>query len=127
MTGPSPRGSLAAGELHAALRQMLAGLERERQALAALDIDEITGCAAGKRALCETLAGVTPDALDAEARTMLAAARRLNEVNRQIRNLVAANVAARLETLSGNLGESLGAGAVRRAAVPARLRLVANG
>ena len=113
----------AGSELHATLRQLLAGLERERQALAALDIDEITGCAVGKRGLCETLAGVTPDALDAEARTMLAAARRLNEVNRQIRNLVAANVAARLETLS----ESLGAGAVRRAAVPTRLRLVANG
>ncbi len=119
MTG----AALSTGALHAALRQMLAGLERERQALAALDIDEITGCAAGKRGLCETLAGVTPDALDAEARTMLEAARRLNEVNRQIRNLVAANVAARLETLS----ESLGAGAVRRAAVPSRLRLVANG
>jgi len=120
MTG----AALSTGELHAALRQLLAGLERERQALAALDIDEITGCAAGKRGLCETLAGVTPNALDAEARTMLEAARRLNEVNRQIRNLVAANVAARLETLS----ESLGAGAVRRAAVlPTRLRLVANG
>ena len=54
---------------------------------------------------------------------MLETAKRTNEVNRQIRNLVAANVAARLETL----GESLGAGAVRRSAPPARLRLVANG
>lgn len=122
MTGASSPGRLAPAELHAALRQLLAGLERERQALAALDIDEITGCAAGKRALCETLAGVAPDALDAEARTMLEAARRLNEVNRQIRNLVAANVAARLETL----GQSLGSGALGRAA-PSRLRLVANG
>lgn len=123
MTGPTSLGRLMPAELHAALRQLLAGLERERQALAALDIDEITGCAAGKRGLCEMLAGVTPDALDAEARTMLEAARRLNEVNRQIRNLVAANVAARLETLS----ESLGAGAVRRAAPLTRLRLIANG
>lgn len=127
MTGASSHGRLTPAELHAALRQLLAGLERERQALAALDIDEITGCAAGKRGLCETLAGVAPDALDAEARTMLEAARRLNEVNRQIRNLVAANVAARLETLSGNLGEGPGAGAVRRAALPSWLRLIANG
>lgn len=119
MTGSAP----SPAEVHATLRQMLAGLERERQALAALDIDEILGCAAGKRAACEALAGVAPDALDAEARAMLETARRINEVNRQIRNLVAANVAARLETLS----ESLGAGAVRRAAMPPRLRLVAGG
>jgi len=110
-------------QIHATLRQMLAGLERERQALAALDIDEILGCAAGKAGLCDVLAGVQPAALDAEARAMLETARRLNEVNRQIRNLVAANVAARLETL----GESLGAGAGRRVALPHRLRLVANG
>ncbi len=110
-------------ELHATLRQMLAGLERERQALAALDIDAILGCATGKQALCETLTGVHPAALDAEARAMLETAKRLNEVNRQIRNLVAANVAARLETL----GQSLGSGAPGRAALPTRLCLVANG
>ena len=123
MTGQTTGGSLSRAEVHATLRQMLAGLDRERQALAALDIDEILGSAAGKRALCDALAGVAPDALDAEARAMLETARRTNEVNRQIRNLIAANVTARLETL----GESLGAGAVRRSASPARLRLVANG
>lgn len=113
---------LSPGEVHAALRQMLAALDAERQALAALDIDEILGCASGKQRLCDTLAGVAPQTLDAEARALLETARRLNEVNRQIRNLVAANVAARLEAL----GESLGAGAVRRA-IPSRLRLVAAG
>ena len=123
MTRQTTGGLLTPAELHATLRQMLAGLERERQALAALDIDEILGSAAAKRALCDALAGVAPDALDAEARAMLETARRTNEVNRQIRNLVSANVAARLETL----GESLGAGAMRRSAPPARLRLVANG
>lgn len=33
---------------------------------------------------------------------MLDAARRLNEVNRQVRNLIAANVAARLDALTGS-------------------------
>lgn len=113
-------------EIHHTLRQMLAGLERERQALAALDIDEIMGCAAGKRELCDTLATVPPGALDAEARTLLETARRLNEVNRQVRNLVAANVAARLEMLGERLGTPAGAAARRRLGTPAGLRLVAN-
>ena len=113
--------TLTSSEVHATLRQMLAGLERERQALAALDIDEILGCAGSKRELCDTLAGVTPAALDDEARAMLETAKRTNEVNRQIRNLVAANVTSRLEALS----ESLGAGAMSRTMVPPRLRLVA--
>jgi hypothetical protein len=33
---------------------------------------------------------------------LLDAARRLNEVNRQVRNLIAANVAARLDALTGS-------------------------
>ena len=39
--------------------------------------------------------------VDEECRGMLDAARRLTEVNRQIRNLIAANVSARLDALTG--------------------------
>ena len=39
--------------------------------------------------------------LDEECRGLLDAARRLNEVNRQVRNLIAANVSARLDALTG--------------------------
>ena len=93
--------------LHAALRQMLAVLDAERQALASMDLEAIMGCADSKSALCDALDGLAaemdPATLDAECREMLEAARRLNEVNRQIRNLVAANVAARLEALTGQM------------------------
>jgi hypothetical protein len=87
------------------IRQMLAVLQAERQALAGLDLDAIMGASAQKTALCGTLAssGDTTGALeiDEECRGLLDAARRLNEVNRQIRNLIAANVAARLDVLTG--------------------------
>ena len=85
------------------LRQMLAVLESERQALAALDLDAITGAAQDKNGLCHVLGDGAegPAPLDAECRALLDAARRQNEVNRQIRNLVAANVAARLDALTG--------------------------
>jgi hypothetical protein len=87
--------------LRETLRQMIAVLEAERQALAGLDVDAIVGAAADKEKLCGTLdhSGVTE--LDDECRGMLEAAKRLNEVNRQVRNLVAANVSARLDTLTG--------------------------
>ena len=92
-------------DLHGALRQMLAVLEAERQALASMDIEEIMGCSQHKGALCDRLDSAAstlgPQILDEECRAMLEAARRLNEVNRQIRNLVAANVAARLQALTG--------------------------
>jgi len=39
--------------------------------------------------------------VDDECRGLLDAARRLNEMNRQIRNLIAANVSARLDALTG--------------------------
>lgn len=83
------------------LRQMLAVLEAERQALAGLDLDAILCTAADKEQLCGTLdrSGVTE--IDEECRGLLEAARRLNEVNRQVRNLVAANVSARLDALTG--------------------------
>ena len=87
------------------LRQMLAVLEHERQALAGLDLEAILATAADKGALCDRLDG-TPGgsgglALDDECRGMLDAARRLNEVNRQVRNLIAANVSSRLDALTG--------------------------
>lgn len=88
--------------LRETLRQMLAVLQAERQALAALDLDAIMGAAVDKRALCGTLDQSGADAVDEECRGLLEAARRLNEVNRQVRNLIAANVSARLDALSGS-------------------------
>jgi hypothetical protein len=90
-------------ELAQALRQMVAVLQAERQALAGLDLDGIMGCAVSKRGLCDVIevgsAGAQPDA---ECQGLLESARRLNAVNRQIRNLVAANVSARLDALTGS-------------------------
>ena len=89
------------------LRQMIAVLQAERQALAGLDLDSIMGCAQDKIALCGTLDDCGPFAdasqIDEECRGLLDAARRLNEVNRQVRNLVAANVEARLGSLAGRI------------------------
>lgn len=87
--------------LRATLRQMVAVLQVERQALAGLDLDAIMGTAADKSALCGRLADAGSEAIDAECRGLLDAARRLNEVNRQLRNLIAANVGQRLEALTG--------------------------
>lgn len=84
-----------------ALRRMIAVLEVERQAIAGLDIDAIAGCAEEKAALCGSLVDIANDNFDAESLSLADAARRLNEVNRQVRNLVAANVAARLDSLTG--------------------------
>ena len=88
------------------LRQMIAVLQAERQALAGLDLDAIMGCANDKVTLCGTLDDCGPFATsfaaDEECLGLLDAARRLNEVNRQVRNLIAANVAARLDALTGS-------------------------
>jgi hypothetical protein len=90
-------------ELAQALRQMVAVLQAERQALAGLDLDGIMGCAVSKRGLCDAIEVDSAEGLpDDECRGLLEAARRLNEVNRQIRNLVAANVSARLDALTGS-------------------------
>lgn len=97
-------------QLRDALRQMLAVLEEERQALAGLDLDAIVGSTREKDRLCGTLDafgdayGDTGSAvvLDEECRGMLDAARRLNEVNRQVRNIIAANVTRRLNALTGS-------------------------
>lgn len=83
------------------LRQMIAVLEQERQALATLDADELFETTHRKEALCEGLAPLGPDALDPDIRDLAETARALNEVNRRVRNLLAANVATRLEALGG--------------------------
>lgn len=83
------------------LRQMVAVLQEERQALAGLDIDGILASAVTKTALCGRMDEGAPHEVDAECRGLLDAARQLNEVNRQIRNLLAANVSARLDALTG--------------------------
>lgn len=88
-------------EIKDALRQMLAVMEKERQALADLDIDAITGCTTNKSVLCDRLGQATNDNLDEECLSLIEATKRLNEVNRQIRNLLAANVASRLDSLTG--------------------------
>ncbi|MET0251557.1 MAG: flagellar protein FlgN [Novosphingobium sp.] len=91
----------AAAPLGSTLRQIVAVLQAERQALAALDLDGILGCATTKQALCDEIEGVGVTSIDEECRGLLDSARRLNEVNRQVRNLLAANVAARLDALTG--------------------------
>lgn len=83
------------------LRQMLAVLRAERHALAGIDVDAIMGASVEKSGLCDLLATTAPDGVDEECRGLLDAARRLNEVNRQVRNLIAANVSARLDALTG--------------------------
>ncbi|MFO6430905.1 flagellar protein FlgN [Erythrobacter sp. W302b] len=90
-----------AAALSQSLRQMIAVLERERQALAALDADGLIGAARDKEALCDAMASIGPQTLDGETRTLAETARQLNEVNRRVRNLLAANVAARIEALGG--------------------------
>jgi hypothetical protein len=94
---PKPVPTLAGN-----LRQMIAVLERERQALAALDADGLIGAAQEKETLCDALAAIGPQMLDGETRTLAETARQLNEVNRRVRNLLAANVAARIEALGGS-------------------------
>jgi hypothetical protein len=80
---------------------MIAVLQAERQALAALDADGLIGSARDKEVLCDVLAAMGPGALDGETRALAETARQLNDVNRRVRNLLAANVAARIEALGG--------------------------
>ena len=83
---------------------MIAALENERQALAAMDLDALSLAGTDKLRLCGALEGHGPADLDAECRGLLEAARHQNEVNRKIRNLLAANVAARLDALTSSPG-----------------------
>ena len=96
--------SPAAPTLRENLRQMLALLEGERQALAALDLERILTCADGKLDLCNQIELHGSGYLDEECRGLLDAVSRLNEINRKLRNLIAANVEARLGSLTGNAG-----------------------
>lgn len=86
------------------LRQMLALLEGERQALAALDLERILTCADGKLELCGRIEQRAQTPVDDETRGLLDAVRRLNEINRKMRNLIAANVEARLGAITGKTG-----------------------
>ncbi|WP_226017556.1 flagellar protein FlgN [Novosphingobium sp. FKTRR1] len=88
-------------DLRDTLRHMLAVLEDERHALAGLDVNRILGCAADKNALCGRLDTTASALVDEECRGLLDAARRLNEANRRVRNLIAANVSARLDAMTG--------------------------
>ena len=94
----------AAETLPGKLRQMLAALESERQALAAMDVDALLLAGRDKGALCAMLELESPGAIDEECRGLLLAAKHQNEVNRKVRNLLAANVAARLDALTGAPG-----------------------
>ncbi len=89
-------------ETLATLQQMLALLQGERQALAALDLDRIVTCTNGKMDLCAKLEAVERSSLDEECLGVLDAVRRLNEINRRLRNLIASNVQNRLGALSGS-------------------------
>ena len=84
------------------LRQMLAILESERAALAGLDLERIITCADGKQRICTELETVAREELDEECEGLLNAVRRMNEVNRKLRNMIADNVQARLGSLTGN-------------------------
>ncbi len=88
------------------LRQLIAVMERERQALAALDADSLFLVASEKEQLCEALGGFDGEALDSATLGLAETARHLNEVNRRVRNLLAANVAARIAALGGEVRSS---------------------
>lgn len=91
----------SSSELKIVLRQMLAVMEEERQALAGLDLEAIIGCTNNKVALCDQLGSASNDNLDDECLSMIEAVKRLNDVNRQFRNLISVNVSSRLEALTG--------------------------
>ena len=88
-------------EMRETMRQMVAVLQVERQALAALDLEGILATALDKRDLCGRIDPAPAVASDPECRALVETAKRLNEANRQVRNLLAANVSARLEALTG--------------------------
>ena len=87
------------------LRQMIAVLESERQALAALDLEALVAATRAKNGLCTRLAPVPalPEE-EQECRALAESARALNEINRRVRNLLAVQVAARIDALAGSAG-----------------------
>jgi flagellar biosynthesis/type III secretory pathway chaperone len=81
------------------LRQMIAVLETERQALATLQPDALMAVTRQKEGLCDILAEAGTRPLDEKTRALVETAKSLNDVNRRVRNLLAANVAGRLDAL----------------------------
>lgn len=90
------------------LRQMLALLEGERQALTGLDLERILVCADGKEAICGKIAAAEAHHLnearhlDEECMGLLDAVSRQNSLNRRLRNMIADNVQTRLSALTGS-------------------------
>lgn len=101
MTHLPPVEANPARPLDGILRQLIAVLERERQALASLDADDLFVIAREKEGLCEALGNYGSAALDEGSRPLAETARQLNEINRRVRNLLAANIAARIAALGG--------------------------
>ncbi len=86
------------------LRQVIALLQEERQVLAGLNIASIMDPKLDNVPQCGTLdnsgAFAGDPAWDEECQGLLEAAWRMNEINREVHNLIAAGVAARLDVLS---------------------------
>ena len=87
---------------HESLREMISILNDEKKAISSLDIDAIMACSVDKQGLCSGLEEFSGTELDEESLSLLETARQINEVNRQIRNLAAANISARIDALRGS-------------------------
>lgn len=86
------------------LRHVLAVLEEERQAFAALDLERMMVCANAKQTTTQKLSAANDAGLDEEAMGLLDAARRCNAANRKMCNLIAAQISGRLDALTrGNV------------------------
>ncbi|WP_152553579.1 flagellar protein FlgN [Erythrobacter longus] len=96
---------IARQSLHGDLRQMIAVLQQERQALATLEADTLNAVTREKDDLCSRLATIGAGAIDPEARALVETAKSLNDVNRRVRNLLAANVSGRLDALGADRTE----------------------
>ena len=84
-----------------ALRQMIAALAAERQALAGLEIDALLASAADKASAADRMGEAA--ALDDICRALATEAKRLNESNLATVRLLSANVANRLSALTGQV------------------------
>jgi hypothetical protein len=100
--------------LRESLKKMLVLLEGERTALSSFNMEHILTCADGKLELCAQIEQNAARGVDEECHGLLDAAHRLNEINRKLRNLIAANVQARLGALTGSISLYGGARAPMR-------------
>ena len=89
--------------LRESLKKMLVLLEGERSALSSLHLEHILTCADGKMELAEVIERASRDGVDEECRGLVDGVIRLNEINRKLRNLIAANIQARIGALTGSL------------------------